>query len=258
MYGKEITSMAKLSELSLSNETHNLNYENILNEGINEKTLSLNTLFQETKKIYGHYFDITDISVSKNFIISCNKSSTKKYSRIFIWNKNFDSVGYLESHDLGIQRLKFNKDGSYIVACSRDKKLSLFRLLDNAYILINEFIEHTRIIWDCAISFKTNFIASVSRDKKLFIYNILDFKKTFEYEFLTEPTSVSFANQSNNIVIGTLNGFVYLFVFNNNSWMLQKEIRLHSGAIKSVIFNDDDSLLITSGCDKMIRFYEFA
>ncbi|KAM0673453.1 Elongator subunit elp2 [Gurleya vavrai] len=246
--------IAKLSELSLSNEISLENNEELLKEGNNERNLSMHFLFQEVKKVYGHYFDTSDVAVSEKFIISCNKSSSKKYSKIFIYDLNYTEIMSLNEHDLGIQKLKFSNDGQFIIACSRDKKLSFYKFKESTFKCMKIFNDHKRIVWDCAFSFDNKFIASVSKDKNLFIYNTESYNLIQRIKFDYEPTCVCFANKCNLLFVGFENGIVFIYKLENDFELFYQK-KIHAGRIKSILVHESDLFLFSGGEDRILRMF---
>ncbi|KAG0418811.1 Elongator complex protein 2, partial [Dictyocoela roeselum] len=140
------------SELSLTNEIHC----DILDEPLNEKSLSDFLLFKETKKLYGHYFSVRSVVVKNNLVFSVNKSRCRSYSQIYVWKSSIFAdrkgngekkrdegnnnnhcaddfndadiklIQKVEIHDLEITRLRIKKN--FLVACSRDRTFSIYRI----------------------------------------------------------------------------------------------------------------------------------
>lgn len=238
--------MSRLSELSLTTEIFDQDYFTILEEGNNERNLSLNFIFAEINKLYGHFFEITDIAVSDRFIISANKATNIKFSGIFVWNHEFEKIDYISVHRLGIQRLKFSVDGQFIIACSRDTSVSLYKLENDKFIHKTTFNIHSRIVWDCDISFDNLLAASCSRDKKLCIYDLQSLKEKEVIMFEHELTALCFHKSSNILCLGFSNGFIEIFEVNESFKSIGRK-RVHSGNVKCLSFVNN--VFVCSGGD---------
>lgn len=238
------------AELSLTNDV----IEDYDFENLNEYLLSTTT-FVESKKIYGHYFDISDIAVSSNFIASCNRSLTKKFAGIFLWNKNYELIDYKEVHNYGITKLKFSNNGKYLIAVSKDKTASIYEI-DGGLNLKVRHMDHTRIIWDCGFSFDSLYYATCSRDKKVIIY-----KNFILYQILkfnNEITCLDFSPVENLIVIGLETGEIIKIKEENKNFVTDIEniICAHSKKVTCVKFNDNGDFIACGGSDGLINVFE--
>lgn len=247
--------MARLSELSLTTEVFDDNYDEILKEGNSERNLSMNFLFAEINKLYGHFFEITDIAVSKNFIISANKSTTQKFSGIFVWDYEFNKTDYIPIHDLGIQRLKFSSNGQFIIACSRDTTVSLYKLQGDKFNFLTKFTPHKRIVWDCDISYDNALAASCSRDKKLYIYDLNTFDIKESHAFDHEITSLCFHKSRHIICIGLADGNIHILDIDDDFRVVMGR-RVHSGIVKCLSFFSETEVC-SGGSDGMFVISEF-
>ncbi|KNH48524.1 hypothetical protein EDEG_05093 [Edhazardia aedis USNM 41457] len=252
---KNLPKMARTSELNLSNEIFEDNFCEILNEGNNERNLSLNFLFFESKKIYGHYFAIQDIAVSKKLVLTCNAASSKKYAGIFVWDHSFKQLQYLESHNLGINRIKFSQDQKLAISCSRDQTVCIYNVNDDGIKPVKVFTEHKKGVWDCDISFNNLYIASCSRDKTLIIYKMDDFSILTTKKFDCEVTSICFSKINNNIFVGLQNGFIFSFRIYNSDLECLHSFQAHSGPIKVLENRLDGKYLSSGGSDGLINVY---
>lgn len=252
----DMPKLAKLSELNLS---HDVSYENIdvlIEEGNNERNLATSFLFQEVKKVYGHFFDISDIAVSENTIISCNKSSSKKYAPIFVWSKKFEKIETVEAHDLGIQKLRYSVDQKYAVACSRDQKVSLYKVTNNTLQNIFVLKYHSRCVNDVDISYDNLFISSVSKDKTLKIHTLQDGRQAYSYDHDCELTSVKFSRNSHNLYVGTKNGEILVFTCNTDEFYIKNKFLAHSKSVTNIDFDQKEEYMITGGADNLLRIFD--
>ncbi|TBT99509.1 hypothetical protein CWI36_1951p0010 [Hamiltosporidium magnivora] len=243
------------SELSLTNEISNDYHTSDLL--INEYTLTHSTLFHEISKIFVHYFEIEDIAVSPYFIASVNRSSSLDFSGIFITSHSFQKLNYIKVHRLGIQRIRFSSQFNYLMAVSRDKTASIYKVTTTyPYIsLLQTFTDHKRCIWDCSFSPTENLVATVSRDKKVFIYQIPTLKLIFENTFTSEATTISFGNKI--LAIGTENGEIFLYTFYNQI-VFHSKIQAHTNRINVLEFDQHGTRLATGGKDSLIQVFQIS
>ncbi|KAM0678218.1 Elongator subunit elp2 [Binucleata daphniae] len=252
---KDMVSYARLSELSLSNDVCYDNFETLLKEGNNERNLAASFLFQEVKKIYGHFFDTASIATSKNLIISCNKSSQKKYAPIFVWNTNFEKLDAIEMHNLGIQQLKFSHDEKYVVACSRDLHVSLYEIKDKKLINLYFAKQHNRCVNDCDISYDNQYIGSVSKDQTVKIYSMKENKIIYIYNHNCETTAIKFSTKAQKIFVGTKNGELLIFDYIGDVFVCTKTVVVNSLSINSILFSQCETYLITGGADNLLQIH---
>lgn len=151
-----------------------------------EDHLQRHTLFPEIEKLYGHGYETTccATSPSGNIIASACRSNNAKHSVVRIFNVKADyqlREESLKGHNLTITSLEFSQDGQYLVAVSRDRQLSLWRLLDEEkadfeLVQLNEKA-HSRIVWDCSWAPQSTygaFFVTGSRDKSIKVWKVTD------------------------------------------------------------------------------------
>ncbi|KAK6464150.1 WD40-repeat-containing domain protein [Scheffersomyces coipomensis] len=153
-----------------------------------EDYLQRYTLFPELEKLYGHGYEITCCATSPNglLIASACRSNSSKHAVIRIFNvgKDFQqSPQVLEGHNLTITSLEFSPDGQYLLAVSRDRQFSLWRVSNEAEGQF-ELVElntkaSSRILWDCSwlpINQFGSFFLTASRDKTVKLWQVNDTK----------------------------------------------------------------------------------
>ncbi|KAF9762610.1 Elongator complex protein 2 [Nosema granulosis] len=243
------------AELSLTNDV----LEDFDFEGLSEYILST-TAFNETKKLYGHYFDVVDIDVCKKHIASVNRALSKKFSGVFLWNRQFEVLQYLEVHNSTINRVRFSPDGKYLATASKDKTSALFEIQNTKEEIIVKYLnkDHSRIVWDCSFSHDSKFYATCSRDKKIIIYNVEDNRKLFEGVFDKEVTAVDFDPRSYDLVLGLESGEVDRIVFSGGLFRVDEGFRFKSNSkkINCLRFNSDGRYLAIGGSDWLLSIYE--
>jgi elongator complex protein 2 len=110
----------------LTNKTDNsVNYNsNLFTKPPDEDFLTNHTLWPEINKLYGHSYEVYTIAASHkgDLFASANVSKNEKYSQLYIWDPNSNTVlQKLEGHDLTIAQIIFSKDDSMIMTVSRGK-----------------------------------------------------------------------------------------------------------------------------------------
>ncbi|KMV66715.1 hypothetical protein M970_010440 [Encephalitozoon cuniculi EcunIII-L] len=240
---------AVCAELSLTNEV----CEDFVFESLNEQLLSVTT-FNEIKKVYGHYFDVSDLAVSKDFIVSCNRSSLKKFSGIFVWNRAFELIDYIEEHDYGIERLVFSRDGRYLVAASKDRTVSVYNVGKDIK-LARRLKDHRRIVWDCSFSHDSKYLATCSRDKSVLVYELPELRVKYMSRFDCEATSLCFSPREYLLVVGLESGDVVSLGFRKGELVVWKRSREHGRQVNVVSFNEDGSRCATGGADGMVKVF---
>ncbi|AFN82385.1 hypothetical protein EROM_010400 [Encephalitozoon romaleae SJ-2008] len=240
---------AVCAELSLTNEV----LEDLEFESLNEELLSVTT-FNEIRKVYGHYFDVSDVAVSKDFAVSCNKSSLKKFSGIFVWNREFELIDYIEVHDYGIERLVFSRDGRYLAAASKDKTVSVYDV--GKSIRFSRRLEgHRRIVWDCSFSHDSRYLATCSRDRSVLVYEAPEFRVKYVSKFDCEATSLCFSPREYLLAIGLESGDVLIAKLGGAEIKIKRRSKEHSKRVNVISFNEDGSGYATGGGDGMVKMF---
>lgn len=166
-----------------------------------EDHLQRYTLFPEIEKLYGHGYEITCTATNPQgtLIASACRSNLAKHAVIRIFNAANEyqlCSKVLEGHNLTITSLEFSPDGQYLLAVSRDRQFSLWKVSDESTGQF-ELVElnpkaHSRIVWDCTWAPTDNLFFTVSRDRQIKLWNIttqIDMVSSLKFE---EPvTSVS-------------------------------------------------------------------
>lgn len=236
---------AYLSELNLTNE---ILTESII-EPLSECFLSSN-VFKECQKIYGHYFEIKNISVGKDLILSCNRSAVKKFAGLFVWDLNGNKLQYLEEHDLDIQKIAISPDQSYAITVGRDGLVVLYSIINNKLKTIKRFNEHNRIVWDCRFSKDSKYFSTCSRDGKVILYSTFDQLVIKIKEFTDEITSIDFSPKEDLIILGTNTGEILCVDYNFN---ILSNIKVVSKKINIARFNEEGDFIGVGGSDGLLR-----
>jgi len=128
---------------------------------------------------------VTCCSTSPNgkLIATSCKSNNAKHAviRVFMVDNDYQqSKQVLAGHNLTISSLKFSPDSRYLLAVSRDRQFSLWKLIDEEKAEFN-LVElnakpHSRIIWDCSWLPNATSFVTVSRDKQMKLWDIQEGK----------------------------------------------------------------------------------
>lgn len=236
------------AELSLTNEV----VDDFEFETLNEQLLSTTT-FHEARKIYGHYFEISDVAVSRDLIVSCNKSLLRNFSGIFVWSRSFELVQYIEEHDYGIQRLAFSPDGRFLAAASKDRTASVYEV-GKSIRLVQRLRDHRRVVWDCSFSHDSRYLATCSRDKSVFVYEAPGFARKFSMRLECEVSAVCFSPTRPMMLLGLESGEVVV-VDVGYELTVRSRSREHSRQVNVIRFSEDGSRYATGGADGMLKIF---
>lgn len=199
-----------------------------------EDHLQRYTLFPEIEKLYGHGYEITCTATSPSgrLIASACRSNSAKHAVVRIFDsedeyKQLDQL--LEGHTLTITSLEFSPDGQYLIAVSRDRSFTLWKVVDEAkgsfeLVQLKEKA-HTRIIWDCSWAPQNKFgqfFVTGSRDKQIKLWQIGQTEaKLIASSKVADPvTSVACFQESLlsgnklSIAVGTESGSISLYSVN--------------------------------------------
>jgi elongator complex protein 2 len=254
---EEYPPSAVLSELSLTNE---MSEDISTDKEANEYFLSAKSVFLEVKRVYGHFFEVEDVCVSDKMLVSCNRSSSKEFSGIFVWNLEFKKTQYIMLHNLGIIRMKFSDDGRFLVASSRDKTVSIYKVktVEGEYglELVSQIKDHRRVVWDVAISYDNSFFASCSRDRRLLLYSMKEMKMVAEHEFPCEVTALSFHPSKYELSIGCEDGTLSIArITGDDKIVIESKINCHGSKITCVEYSKLGEYIATGGSDSLLRVF---
>ena len=146
-----------------------------------EENLLQHTLWAETRKLYGHAFEVYALAATRDgtLVASACKASKPEHAGVIIWSvEKWYQIQVLLFHTLTVSKLAFSNDSNYLLAVSRDRTWSLwkrdgmqFELLAHSKLSV---AKHTRIIWDCSWTGNDKFFATGSRDKKIIIWGPIE------------------------------------------------------------------------------------
>lgn len=246
-----------------------------------EDHLQRYTLFPEIEKLYGHGYEITCCATSPDgtLIASACRSNSAKHAVIRVFNvkKDFQQCKQvLEGHNLTVTSMEFSPDGQYLLVVSRDRQFSLWSINNQDEFELVELNPkaHTRIIWDCSWTPKTefgNFFVTGSRDKQIKLWSV-SFNVKLETSLKLDIPSTSIAcykaeSFGNKVVVavGLENGGIEIYSVDLSQDDKRFQLQVHfndlitpADRISKLAFSSkiSDKLLLAVGSnDTSIRVY---
>uniref|UniRef100_A0A183SG65 Elongator complex protein 2 n=1 Tax=Schistocephalus solidus TaxID=70667 RepID=A0A183SG65_SCHSO len=129
-----------------------------------EEGLAQSTLWAETRKLYGHSYEVFCLAAHPKGILvaSACKSSKQESASIFLWRTSDWTIHQkLSYHQLTVTQLSFNPCSDDLLSVSRDRRWALWKAVPKSaeneipeYCLAHNSPSgnggHSRIIWTCA------------------------------------------------------------------------------------------------------------
>ncbi|WCJ24465.1 Elongator complex protein 2 [Euphorbia peplus] len=145
-----------------------------------EDQLAYNTLWPESHKLYGHGNELFSLCCDHEgkLVASSCKAQSAAVAEIWLWEVGtWKAVGRLQSHSLTVTQMEFSHDDSMLLAVSRDRQFSIFRIVTTdsdviSYQLLAREEAHKRIIWSCCWNPFGHEFATGSRDKTVKIWAV--------------------------------------------------------------------------------------
>lgn len=143
-----------------------------------EESLSRHTLWPEVEKLYGHGYELSCLSASRDgkLIASACRASSINHAviRLFETTRWTEVKPPLTAHSLTVTRLRFSPDDRYLLSVGRDRQWAVFeREADTGYKLRQANQKgHTRMILDAAWApaGAGDVFATAGRDKQVKIW----------------------------------------------------------------------------------------
>ncbi|KER26915.1 hypothetical protein T265_05903 [Opisthorchis viverrini] len=160
-----------------------------------EDRLQHATLWPETKKLYGHPYEVYSLAAHPNrrLVASACVASKQIHAYIILWNGMSDWTIHqrLVHHQLTVTQMAWSLDGRHLLAVSRDRTWSVWScdgtpVTDAAlpnYCLTaypQKGHGHSRIIWTCAWSPDNDYFVSGSRDQTILVWPTPDASSSIE------------------------------------------------------------------------------
>lgn len=169
----------------------------VLRQPPSEEQLSVETLWPELEKLYGHGYEMLWVSANPSnpvdggrtttggrFVASCCKATSEDHAvvRIHDRHQNWRECAVLEGHSLSITRIQWSLDSRFVLTCSRDRSWRMYEKVSASgedgqtrFVPFTGERSHARIIWDCAWSTdaaRPYVFATASRDKTIKIFEL--------------------------------------------------------------------------------------
>uniref|UniRef100_V5ESK5 Elongator complex protein 2 n=1 Tax=Kalmanozyma brasiliensis (strain GHG001) TaxID=1365824 RepID=V5ESK5_KALBG len=163
----------------------------VLRQPPSEEQLSVETLWPELEKLYGHGYELLWVSANPpnpvdggrtttggRFVASCCKATSEDHAVVRIHDRaqNWRECAVLEGHSLSITRIQWSLDSRYLLTCSRDRSWRMYeQVAGERFVPFTGERSHARIIWDCAWSTdpaRPYVFATASRDKTVKIFEL--------------------------------------------------------------------------------------
>jgi len=237
------------AELNLTNEIGT----EVSTYALSDNQLS-SSVFKECKKIYGHYFEVKNIAVGSELILTCNRSALKKFAGLFVWSLEGEKLQYIEEHDLDIQRIAISSDQAYAVTVGRDHLVCLYRISNRTLDVVERFTAHKRIVWDCGFSRDSEHFASCSRDGDIVMYSTKHKSIEKTVNLGTEITTLAFSPKSDLLAAGTADGMLLILDYELN---VLDRIQAVSKRVNIARFDPTGMKIAVGGSDGLIRVIQY-
>ncbi|TGZ75866.1 hypothetical protein CRM22_000121 [Opisthorchis felineus] len=150
-----------------------------------EDRLQYATLWPETKKLYGHPYEVYSLAAHPHhrLVASACVASKQIHAYIILWNGMSDWAIHqrLVHHQLTVTQMAWSPDGRHLLAVSRDRTWSVWSCDGTSvtatslpsYCLMaypQKGYGHSRIIWTCAWSPDNDYFISGSRDQTILVW----------------------------------------------------------------------------------------
>ncbi|MBA0600211.1 hypothetical protein Gorai_006407 [Gossypium raimondii] len=145
-----------------------------------EDQLAWHTLWPESHKLYGHGNELFSLCCDHEgkLVASSCKAQSATVAEIWLWQVgSWKAVGRLQSHSLTVTQMEFSHDDNLLLAVSRDRQFSIFKINragndEIDYKLVARQEAHKRIIWACSWNPFGHEFATGSRDKTVKIWGV--------------------------------------------------------------------------------------
>lgn len=132
-----------------------------------EEHLSQNTLWPETKKLYGHGNDLYSVASDPRgrFLASASRAQSASTAGIIIWDAvSWTQICTLDGHTLTVTSLAFSPCGDFLASVGRDRRLCVYKTHSTGFSRVCTIKAHSRVLWGLAWSPDSNYIFTSSRD----------------------------------------------------------------------------------------------
>ncbi|KAI4291127.1 elongator complex protein 2 [Pancytospora philotis] len=239
----EYVASAYLSELDLTPKLA----DEVADEGHSECAIATN-VFEEVQKIYGHFYDVSAIAVTKQFIFSANRSMSKNEAGLFMWTRDGEKLQYYPHHSLGIARIKATEDA--VLTVSRDRSACLYTIRNQHLNLVKQFKDHTRAVLDGGLSPDRRLFATCSKDCKVILYSRETLDTVAVRTFPFEVTALDFCPGGELIAVGLSDGTVHLMDYDLE---IYEHEHVFGKRVTVLKFNKSGRRLAAGSADGLVR-----
>ncbi|SPO41723.1 related to ELP2 - 29 kDa subunit of elongator and elongating RNA polymerase II holoenzyme [Pseudozyma flocculosa] len=157
-----------------------------------EEQLSVETLWPELDKVYGHGYELLWLSASPalssssqgggRYVASSCRATKAEHAVVRVHDRlqNWKEVGVLAGHESSVSRIRWSGNARFVVSVSKDRSWRVFeRVLrqgQTSFIPLTGERAHARIVWDVCFSADAadpHVFATASRDKTVKIWRLL-------------------------------------------------------------------------------------
>lgn len=192
-----------------------------------------------------------DFSNDENFLITGTNTGN-----IEIWDLNkrilFKKISI---HEKAINKVKTISGESSFISAGNDGSIFLVDFQESEKFKI--LGKHQGIVRDFDVSNDNNFLVSIGSDKKLMLWDLKENKKTKFIDNVYENlSSVKFASQNNNILLGNTDGMLFWL---DSELNLIKKTKVHDNIITSICRVSENTFVTGSfdGSIKKINLLDF-
>ncbi|KAJ4331275.1 Elongator subunit elp2 [Didymella glomerata] len=175
-----------------------------------EDHLARHLLWPETEKLYGHGYEISAVTVSRDgglVATACRASSIDHaVIRLYDTKEWLEVKPALKAHSLTVTSLQFSPDDKYLLSVGRDRQWVIWERSDEPSLYTQKYCNpkgHSRMILNCAwTSFEQPTFLTAGRDKSVKIWQIANDEVQLKGT-VTANASVTAVASSEKVVDGT-------------------------------------------------------
>ncbi|CAK56551.1 unnamed protein product (macronuclear) [Paramecium tetraurelia] len=226
------------------------NYNQIQNKNLMVLNLSGDSKLQSETILYGHSKRVTAICYSKNehFFVSGSLDSTLRLWRYEIKNQNWDCIKQLNKHTSTVLGLAISNYDNLIISCGHDSKIFIWKNSNQIWQESQTISEHIAAVNSISLSDDNHLLASGSEDTKVYIWknenNIFSKLSQIDVPSSSFIYSVHFIKY-HSLIVGTFGGNISIWQINEDNNQLCYENNPNFGYIKKIVYNQNQSLMIT-------------
>ncbi|CAG0922647.1 unnamed protein product [Notodromas monacha] len=198
---------------------------------------------QRSLKIEGHTAPVTALKCHKDLVISASKDKTIRVTNISSLLARTPRTSFCKPHSGAVTSLDISR--GVLASGAHDKTVKLFDVRTLSFK--GSIVAHNGIVNDVALSDDAALIASVGTDRHIFIHDIRSMNQVADFlaPRNTYPTCVTFAPESDAIVVGFTDGKIRLYD-TSSPQVLQTYVALHTERVTAIKFSPERSTIFVS------------